>query len=167
MAISFIRVDDRIIHGQVVTRWSMERPCDGIIAVNDKCATNDLLKNALKAASTKKTFIWTHEQFLQKMDEAVKSGKNYFVITKEPVTMAKLLVDNGMTVNVQTLNVGPQSARGNTIYVNKNCDVTNEEFEAYEKIHQAGYNVEFQLVPDSTKVTYESIRNKVQKKGDN
>ena len=37
--ISFIRVDDRIIHGQIVTRWSKEYPCDGIIAVNDKAAT--------------------------------------------------------------------------------------------------------------------------------
>lgn len=31
--ISFVRVDDRIIHGQIVTRWSKEFPCDGIIAV--------------------------------------------------------------------------------------------------------------------------------------
>ncbi len=34
--ISFIRVDDRIIHGQIVTRWSKEYPFDGVIAVNDK-----------------------------------------------------------------------------------------------------------------------------------
>ena len=26
MAISFIRVDDRMIHGQTVTRWSLEYP---------------------------------------------------------------------------------------------------------------------------------------------
>ena len=51
MAISFMRCDDRIIHGQVVTRWSMERPCDGIIAVNDKAAMDPLIRQALKAAS--------------------------------------------------------------------------------------------------------------------
>ena len=26
--ISFVRVDDRIIHGQIITRWSKEYPCD-------------------------------------------------------------------------------------------------------------------------------------------
>ena len=31
--ISFVRVDDRMIHGQTVTRWALEVPCDGIIAV--------------------------------------------------------------------------------------------------------------------------------------
>lgn len=33
--ISFVRVDDRMIHGQTVTRWALEVPCDGIIAVNE------------------------------------------------------------------------------------------------------------------------------------
>ena len=48
--ISFIRVDDRIIHGQIVTRWSKEYPCDGIIAVNDKAATTPCLLYTSDAA---------------------------------------------------------------------------------------------------------------------
>ena len=35
MSVSFIRVDDRMIHGQTCTRWALEYPCDGLIAVND------------------------------------------------------------------------------------------------------------------------------------
>lgn len=52
--ISFVRVDDRIIHGQIVTRWSKEFPCDGIIAVNDKAATTPVLKQSLKHLLIKK-----------------------------------------------------------------------------------------------------------------
>ena len=44
MSVSFIRIDDRMIHGQTCTRWAREYPCDGLIAVNDKAATNDVLK---------------------------------------------------------------------------------------------------------------------------
>ena len=58
MAISFIRVDDRMIHGQTVTRWSLEYPCTGLIAVNDAAAKNPVLKQAYKSASDKKTFVW-------------------------------------------------------------------------------------------------------------
>ena len=43
MSVSFLRIDDRMIHGQTVTRWSLESPCDGLIAVNDKAATTDAL----------------------------------------------------------------------------------------------------------------------------
>ncbi len=36
MSVSFIRIDDRMIHGQTCTRWAREYPCDGLVAVNDK-----------------------------------------------------------------------------------------------------------------------------------
>lgn len=66
MSVSFLRIDDRMIHGQTVTRWSLEYPCDGLIAVNDKAATTDALKMAYKSASTKKTFVWTYEAWKKK-----------------------------------------------------------------------------------------------------
>ncbi len=55
--ISFIRIDDRMIHGQAVTRRALEYPCDGLIAVNDAAASNPVLKEAYKSASGKKTFV--------------------------------------------------------------------------------------------------------------
>ena len=30
MSVSFVRVDDRMIHGQTCTRWALEYPCDGL-----------------------------------------------------------------------------------------------------------------------------------------
>ena len=44
MSVSFLRIDDRMIHGQTVTRWSLEYPCDGLIAVNDRAANTKALK---------------------------------------------------------------------------------------------------------------------------
>ena len=55
MSVSFIRIDDRMIHGQTCTRWAREYPCDGLVAVNDKAANNSVLKAAYKSASGKKT----------------------------------------------------------------------------------------------------------------
>ena len=66
MTISFVRIDDRMIHGQTVTRWAKEYPCDGLVAVNNAAAGNAVLKQAYKAASDKKTFVWTKEAFKEK-----------------------------------------------------------------------------------------------------
>lgn len=164
MAITFVRIDDRIIHGQVVTRWSMEYPCDGILAVNDKAAKDNILKSALKAASTKKTLIYTYEEFLTKMEQAIKSEKKYFLITKEPITMAKLLVENDLKVEIKNINVGPQSARPETKNVNNNADITEEEIEAYERMFQKGYDIDFRLVPDGKSVLWSNVREKMIKK---
>ena len=33
MSVSFLRIDDRMIHGQTVTRWSLEYPCDRLLSL--------------------------------------------------------------------------------------------------------------------------------------
>lgn len=47
MAISFVRIDDRVIHGQLVTRWARELPCDGIVAIDDEVAADPLLSQVM------------------------------------------------------------------------------------------------------------------------
>ena len=94
--ISFVRIDDRMIHGQTVTRWSLEYPCDGIIAVNDVAASNPVLKAAYKgAAPDKKIFVWTMDHFKESADKVLASKTRYFLITKNPLDMKEILVDFG------------------------------------------------------------------------
>ena len=82
MAVSFVRIDDRMIHGQTVTRWAKEYPCDGLIAVNDAAASNKVLTQAYKGASDKKTFVWTVDAFGEKSQKVLESDTKYFFITK-------------------------------------------------------------------------------------
>ncbi len=81
--ISFVRVDDRMIHGvQTVTRWALGVPCDGIIAVNDAAASKSCHKSAYKSATPdKKVFVWTFSHFkeaLQKVPEQRFSLFSYY-----------------------------------------------------------------------------------------
>lgn len=51
MEISFVRVDDRLIHGQVATVWVKETKCNKIIAVSDEVAADTLRKTLLLQVS--------------------------------------------------------------------------------------------------------------------
>lgn len=44
MEISFVRIDDRLIHGQVATVWTKESGCNRIFACSDEVAADDLRK---------------------------------------------------------------------------------------------------------------------------
>lgn len=57
MSISFVRIDDRVIHGQLVTRWARELPCDGIVAIDDAVAADPLLSSVMKGA-VQDTKVW-------------------------------------------------------------------------------------------------------------
>ena len=147
--ISFVRVDDRIIHGQIITRWSKEYPCDGIIAVNDKAATTPVLKQSFVASTDKKVFVWTKEHFLEKAQTVLDSNKRYFLITKNPVDMKELLVDNKFVPSdVKRVVIGPCNDRPGATKLGQNQSITQEEAEAFQAIQAAGYKVKFQLLPD-------------------
>ena len=148
MSVSFVRVDDRMIHGQTCTRWAMEYPCDGLVAVNDTAASKPVLKAAYKSASGKKTFVWTMEEWRQKCQKVLDSKDRYFLITKNPVDMKKILVDQGFDPGVKDVIIGPCNDRPGTVKLGNNQSITQEEAEALEAVMKAGYNVEFALLKD-------------------
>ena len=148
MSVSFIRIDDRMIHGQTCTRWALEYACDGIIAVNDVAASNPTLKSAYKSASNKKTFVWTLEEFKAKSEKVLASKDRYFLIAKNPIDMKKILVDDGFTCDVKKVIVGPCNDRPNAVKLGNNQSITQEEADALEALEKNGYDVEFRLIPD-------------------
>ena len=159
--ISFVRVDYRIIHGQIVTRWSKEYPCDGIIAVNDKAATTPVLAQSFKASTDKKVFIWTMEHFLEKREQVLKSDKRYFLITKNPVDMKKILVDEGFVPSdVKRVVIGPCNDRPGATKLGQNQSITQEEADACEAMTNAGYDVYFALLKETAIGSWPKFRSK-------
>lgn len=149
MSVSFVRIDDRMIHGQTVTRWAKEYPCDGLVAVNDAAAGNSVLKQAYKAASDKKTFVWTKDAWKAKSQKVLDSNDKYFLITKNPVDMKEILVDQAFVPSdVKEVIVGPCNDRPGAVKLGNNQSITQEEAEAFQAIQAAGYKVKFQLLPD-------------------
>lgn len=158
MSVSFIRVDDRMIHGQTCTRWSLEYPCDGLIAVNNAAAKNPVLKAAYKSASGKKTFVWSLDEFKEKCAKVLASKDNYFLITKNPIDMAKILVEQGFKPGVDRVIIGPCNDRPGTTKLGNNQSITQEEAQALEDITKAGYTVEFALVKEESIGTWPKFR---------
>ena len=159
--ISFMRVDDRIIHGQIITRWSKEYPCDGIIAVNDKAATTPVLAQSFKASTDKKVFVWTKEHFKEVQDKVLNSPKRYFMITKNPVDMKEILVDMGFVPSdVKRLIIGPCNDRPGATKLGQNQSITQEEADAIEAITKKGYDVEFALLKETSIGEWPKFRSK-------
>jgi PTS system mannose-specific IIB component len=159
--ITFMRVDDRIIHGQIVTRWSKEYPCDGIIAVNDKAATTPVLKQSFKASTDKKVFVWTMEHFKENAQKVYDSPKRYFLITKNPLDMKEILVDFGFVPNdVKTLVIGPCNDRPGAVKLGNNQSITQEEADALEEISKKGYRVWFALVKETAIGDWDKFKGK-------
>ena len=106
----FLRVDDRLVHGQVVTAWLKQLKAKVIIAVDNTAASNTIISKALKMATPKGV-----ELVIVSVEEGPKVLTNYaesdvMVITKTLVT-AKAMIeanpDYQWTVNVGNVGMAP------------------------------------------------------------
>jgi len=147
-----------MIHGQTCTRWSLEYPCDGLVAVNDMAASNPVLKAAYKSASGKKTFVWGMEEFKAKSQKVLDSKDRYFLIAKNPVDMARILVDMDFDPGIRTVVIGPCNDRPGAVKLGNNQSITQEEAEALERIMQKGYEVEFALIKEEAIGNWKKFR---------
>jgi mannose/fructose/N-acetylgalactosamine-specific phosphotransferase system component IIB len=107
MTITFIRIDDRVIHGQITTRWMRDFPCDGLVVVNDHIALDPIMKSVYKSATEKKTFIWTSTEWIDKRNQVLASPSKYFLITKNIQDMRRILIDEAFDPGIRTILLGP------------------------------------------------------------
>ena len=163
MSISFVRIDDRVLHGQIVTRWSKLKPCKGILIIDDIIVNDSFQKKIFlnSAPAGVKVGIYSVEEGKERIAKAQSVVNGYFVICKTPrtlVNLKKIGADFGDKVNV-----GPMSARPNTLTVGRNCSLTDDEILAFQELSDMGISVEFQLIPDETPTSWSTIKNKIDK----
>ncbi|MCO6551825.1 MAG: PTS sugar transporter subunit IIB [Gilliamella sp.] len=159
MAITLTRVDDRVIHGQIMTRWTKVRPVDGILVVGDNIASDELRKRVLKAAAgTLKIGIYTVEQGVDKIKQGMESSKNFFLISDSPQTFEKLL-RAGAKLN-PTLNIGCMNTRSGAKVLGRTVAIDENDYKAFEYIEAQGIKIEFQLLPDDEPKSWSIMKKK-------
>lgn len=158
MPITFVRVDDRVIHGQVVTRWSRQKAVNGILVIDEKIVKDEFQKKILINAAPPgvKVGIYGVEEGLEKIKLAKNAKNSYFVIVKTPVTLQNLIKAGADFGN--EINVGPMSARPDAKTVAKNAAVTEEEKAAFDYLVEKNISVTFQLIPEETPLSWTKVK---------
>ena len=146
-----IRIDDRLIHGQVATMWTNELGATRIMVINDEVANNDMQKSLLRMAAPPNvsTSIITKETAVKNISEGKYKGQKVFIVVKSPLDILYLL-NNGL--DIKEINVGNMSAKYNTEVVKTTISVTKEEKEAFKKLIERGVEVTAIMTPGAPKV---------------
>ena len=146
-----IRIDDRLIHGQVATMWTNELGATRIMVINDEVANNDMQKSLLRMAAPPNvsTSIITRETAVKNISAGKYKGQKVFIVVKSPLDILYLL-NNGL--DIKEINVGNMSAKSNTEVVKTTISVTKEEKEAFKKLIERGVEVTAIMTPGAPKV---------------
>jgi PTS system mannose-specific IIB component len=134
--IKHLRIDNRLIHGQVAVGWQKYINAKAIIICNDKVAADPIQKMALPlAARGSKVLVYTLAE-TQKYEKE-HPDESIFVIAKFPQDALDILKSG---VKVETLNVGNAAPIAGTKYimVTKSIAATAEDAAVYRQL--AGLN---------------------------
>ena len=146
MEIVNIRIDDRLIHGQVATVWSQVTKATRIMVVDNAVVKDVVNKEALKMACPKqcKLSILTVEKAATNLINEKYEGEKVFIVAKSPKTI-RGLVDAGFKID--KVNVGNMGGKQNTRMLKKAVSVSEEDIADFLYLANKGVKVTAQMVP--------------------
>ena len=156
MALKLVRIDDRLIHGQVVAVWLRTVGADRIVIVDDKTAHDDFLRDLMVLAAPQGVPVEVHgtAEGAQRVAEIAATSENAFVLMKSPVTALAL---RKAGVPIPVLNVGGMGAGPGRRSLYKNISANDEERQAMRDLEAMGTRVELRIVADDRPVPFSSV----------
>jgi PTS system mannose-specific IIB component len=156
MALKLVRVDDRLIHGQVVAVWLKAVGASRIVIVDDRTAQDAFLKDVLMLAAPRgvPVEVYGFDEGLARVTEIAGDNEQAFVLMKSPL-MALRLRKGGVGFDV--LNIGGMGSAPGRRPLYKNISANAEELEAMRELERMGTRVEMRIVADDRPVAFSSV----------
>ena len=148
MTVVHVRMDNRLIHGQVLVAWNSALKLDHIIVCNDLVANDPLQVAVLKAVAPPgvKVSILGVKATADYCLSPDSENEKIFILAKFPEDGLGL-VENGLKLPV--LNLGNQAYVRNSKKVSNTVFLTEAGVKALKKIHESGIKITCRMMPTS------------------
>ncbi|GAB4333662.1 MAG: PTS sugar transporter subunit IIB [Calditrichia bacterium] len=153
------RVDDRLIHGQVVVGWCSQLPIKKLIVCDNEIATTDWEKELLLMAAPPDlpTDILTTDEVAAKKDEFANPESLQMVLVKSPFIIEELL---NKSIKIEKINIGGLHFSENRKEYLSYVFLTDEEAECLRRLSRQGVTIECQDLPGATVVNLTKLLDK-------
>ena len=145
-----MRIDERLIHGQVATMWTNALKLTRIMVVGDDIVKNDVLKTGLKTACPHGVHlsILTAHGAARRINSGKYVGQTVLLLVKNPGVLRQLV---DFDVKLPEINVGNMSTKPHSRQVAKSVAVLDKDVEDFEYLDQKGCHIYHQMVPSEPK----------------
>jgi D-glucosaminate-specific PTS system IIB component len=158
--IAFVRIDFRLIHGQVITRWLKQTNADRILVIDNKLAEDPFMSQVYVMAAPPGVQVE-----MISIEDAVeawerdKLGKGKLLVLFKTVKTALDIVEKGFPL--EKLQVGGLGAGPGRKVVYNQITLDQKDADYLQLIQNKGTEVFFQTVPEETPASLEKIIKKL------
>ncbi len=154
--LTLVRVDDRLIHGQVVAIWLKELPATRIVVIDDPTARDEFLTEVIELAAPPGVAVEVHSLALgiERLRGVAGDREPTYVLLRSPYT-ALALRRAGIefpVLNVGGMGIGPRRQR-----LHRSISASQEELDAMRQLEALGTKVELRTVPGERAVSLDSV----------
>lgn len=158
--IKLVRVDFRVIHGQVVTKWVKQAEADRIIVIDDKIVKNEMLKKVFKMTAPPNVSVDVYDT-----KAAAEMWKNdtlgigdVLVIFKTIASALKAWKEGFPITNLQ---IGGAGGGPGQKQVYHNINLSPQEFDDLNVLHENGVKIILQAIPEEKPLSYSEVYKKI------
>lgn len=153
MPVVHVRVDNRLIHGQIMIAWSKKIRIDHIIVTNDRVAADPLQQTLLRAVAPPglRVSVLSVKACADYCASPAAEKESIFIIAKTPEDVLGL-VEAGL--DIKEFNLGNQAYEPNTKKVSKTVYLTEPAVRATKKLHDMGLRITSRMIPSEPDVEY-------------
>lgn len=146
MAIVEVRIDDRLIHGQVCGYWIPQYKVERILIIDNAIVHDEARKTALKFGCPPgcKVSIFDAKKSAEKLLRKIDEGIRVMILCQGPQPLLEL-VENGYSID--HICIGNMSTKEGAEQVKKTVYVTEEEKTAFHNLAEKGVKLYLQEKP--------------------
>ena len=154
--LNMVRVDYRMVHGQIVAKWIKFRPVDRLILADDSLVDDPFMGDIYRMA------VPAREVDIVKLGDvqtAIDRKNDTVLLIFKDVASAYTVYKNGL--QLPELNVGAVQNSAQRKAVVQGVALSVEEYEKLSEMKAEGVNVFLQPIPENDPVSLGSIEKKL------
>ena len=151
-----LRVDHRLLHGQVAFSWTSYLEADCILIANDGVIQDELKKMAIKMAKPQgvKLVIKSIDDSIKALNSNVTDKYKLFVVVESVTDAYRLMTE---TKQFKSVVLGGKKAKENTKNITKAVNLTDEEIDLVKELISKQYEVEIRMVPTEKRIMAKDV----------
>ncbi|MDX8416347.1 PTS sugar transporter subunit IIB [Absicoccus intestinalis] len=154
--LKMVRIDYRMVHGQIVAKWIKFRPVDRLILADDALVEDDFMGDIYRMAVPQKDVDIVRISDIQK---AIDAKNDKVLLIFKDVNAAYNAWKNGLVL--PELNVGAIENATNRKTVLQGVALSQSEYKKLEEMQASGVHVFLQPIPENDAIELKSIEKKV------
>lgn len=149
-----LRIDDRLLHGQVARNWMKQVGADVIVVANNLVSEDEKQQHLMDLVTPmgSKSYFFGLSEASTKIKELEE--EDALVLVESPADALKLIEDG---VEIDSVNVGNIHQTSGKEKVNESIFVDQNDIDTFKKIEASGKKLDFRTLPNDQAIDFDQL----------